>query len=370
MRIDTLLAAAIFSLTLLLVLARPRELAEAWWAAAGGLLVLVLGLVTPRQAWRIIRLAEDALVFLIGMMILSALAERAGFFEWAATLAARAGGGRVLRLYVFVFLVGTVITATLSLDATAIVLTPIIYGMVVRLRLRPLAFMFAISAIANTASLFLPISNLTNLLLYGALNLDFFRFALVMLLPALLAVLTNIVVFVLLFRRDLRGGYQPEPGGFTPKDRAFFRLATVWLGVVLAGVFAASAAELPVGPVALGGGLLLLAVSWARGWAPAGPVLRAVSWQLIVLVLGLFLVVQGVENAGLAGLIQRAFDAAAPGDRLWQIAATALGTTLGANLITNIPMTIVTPSAVGPLTREGMLRPASAYAALLGTNIG
>ncbi|HEU5422701.1 MAG TPA: SLC13 family permease, partial [Nitrolancea sp.] len=342
MRIETPLAAVIFTLTLLLVLARPRELAEAWWAAAGGLLVLLLGLVTPQQAWRILRLAEDALVFLIGMMILSALAERAGFFEWTAGLAARAGGGKVLRLYIFVFLVGAVITATLSLDATAIVLTPIIYGMVVRLRLRPLAFMFAISAIANTASLFLPISNLTNLLLYGALGLDFFHFALVMLLPALLAVLTNIVVFILIFRHDLRGGYPREAGGFAPKDRAFFRLASIWLGLVLAGVFTVSALGLPVGPVALGGGLLLLAVSWARGWAAPGPVLRAVSWELIVLVLGLFLVVQGVENAGLAGLIQRAFDAAAPGAQLLQIAATALGTTLGANLINNIPMTIVT----------------------------
>jgi arsenical pump membrane protein len=96
--------------------------------------MLALGLISPGQAWSIIRLAQDALIFLIGMMLLSAIAEQAGFFDWAAWLAGRAGRGSMLRLYVVVFPTGTVITATLSLDATAIPLSAAI-GMWASLKL-------------------------------------------------------------------------------------------------------------------------------------------------------------------------------------------------------------------------------------------
>ncbi|MCA1728959.1 MAG: arsenic transporter, partial [Actinobacteria bacterium] len=156
---QTILAGLILVATLTLVLIRPKGVSEAWWAVLGGLLTLILGLVSLRQAGSILLETQDALVLLVGMMALSAVAEKAGFFDWAASLSARAGGGSVLKLYGFVFLVGTLITATLSLDATAIVLTPIVYGMVVRLRLSPLPFMFACVYTANTASLFLPVSN-------------------------------------------------------------------------------------------------------------------------------------------------------------------------------------------------------------------
>jgi arsenical pump membrane protein len=131
---ETAAAGAIFVVTLALVLTRPRGIAEAWWAAGGGLLMLALGLVSPGQVWSIIRLAQDALIFLIGMMLISAIAEQAGFFDWVASLAGRAGRGSVLRLYLFVFLTGTVITATLSLDATAIPLSAAI-GMWASLKL-------------------------------------------------------------------------------------------------------------------------------------------------------------------------------------------------------------------------------------------
>lgn len=157
-------------------------------------------------------------------------------------------------------------TATLSLDATVIVLTPIVYGMVVRLRLWPLPFMFACIYTANTASLFLPVSNLTNLLLYDAFDLSFVRFGLVMLLPATLAVLANALVFVVLFRNGLRGLYEPEPAPFVPEAPAFFRLAAGGIAGVFAVFFLSPILGLPIGPVALAGSVLVVAVARARGW--------------------------------------------------------------------------------------------------------
>ena len=367
---NAVIAILVLLVTLLLVLLRPRKLPAALPAAAGGLIVLTLQLVSLHQAWEIIRFAQDALVFLIGMMIVSAVVERAEFFEWSATLAARAGRGSVRRLYLFVFLIGTLITATLSLDATAIVLTPIVYAMAIRLKLRPLPFMFACGFVANTASLFMPISNLTNLLIYRALDFGFLRFSLIMFIPAVAAVATNAALFSYLFRFDLVGHYTVSDEPFQPANRAFFQLSVAGLVIILLAIFAASVVHLPIGPISLAGGIVLLLLTWSRGWTPFGGTMRAVSWNLIVLVLGLFLVVQAVENTVLAGIFTDALHALAPGDSFLQLLSIALGSTLGANLINNIPMTIVASSALRPALAAGTVHPAAGYAALLGTNIG
>lgn len=193
-----------------MVLARPWGLSRAWWAALGGVTVLITGLVPSLEAVDVLSETADPLALLVGMMFLSAVADKAGFFDWSASLAIRAGRGRGGRLFVLVFVVGCLVSAVLSLDATAIVLTPIVYGAVSRLELEPLPFMFACVYAANTASLFLPVCNLTNLLAHDAFGLGFARYALIMLLPATLAVLTNLLVFDWLFRKDL-GAFTTRP---------------------------------------------------------------------------------------------------------------------------------------------------------------
>lgn len=368
---SALLAGAILAATLALVLTRPRDIGEAWWAVLGGGLTLVLGLVSFEEAWEILRETEDALILLVGMMALSAVAEKAGFFDWAASLTARAGRGRVFLLYGFVFLVGTLVTTTLSLDATAIVLTPIVYGMVVRLRLSPLPFMFACVYTANTASLFLPISNLTNLLAYDRFDLGFVRFGLVMLLPGLLAVITNFAIFAFLFRNDLRGSYDMDKGsGFSAENRAFFGVAAAGIAGVLVAFFIAPLFGVPIGLVALAAGAMAVAMSRIAGWVTLREVARSISWGIIFLVVGLFLVVRAVQNAGLAGLAETAFVAAAPGDSLFQILGIVFGSALGSNVINNVPMTVLSLATLEPLVANGTLDLVVVYAVVVGTSIG
>ncbi len=367
---SALLAVFILVATLTLVLTRPKNIGEAWWAVVGGGLTLVLGLVSPLQAWEIMLETQDALILLVGMMALSAVAEKAGFFEWAASVAARAGGGRVFRLYGFVFLVGTLVTATLSLDATAIVLTPIVYGMVVKLRLSPVPFMFACVYTANTASLFLPISNLTGLIAYNKFDLDFLRFGVVMFIPATLAVLVNFLIFARLFRNDLLGSYRDEGLAFVPKDTWFFATATAGIAGVLIAFFVAPFFGIPIGLVAIAAGAIVVLASWLRGWVTLGEVAGSISWGIIALVIGLFLVVQGVENVGLALLAERAFVAAAPGESLLQILGITAGAALGSNVVNNVPMTVLSLGAIEPLISEGTLGVAAVYATVVGTSIG
>lgn len=357
-----MLAGGLLAATVLLVLVRPGGVGEAWWGAAGGALALALGLVGPGEALGALGEMREAFMLLAGMVLLGGVAGRAGFFEGVAALAARAGGGRTGRLFLMVFLAGSAVTAVLSLDATAVVLTPVVCAMVARLGLPLLPFAFACVYAANTASLFLPVSNLTNLLAYDALDLGFLRFAAVMLLPGALAVAANAAVLGALFRRELAGGYRLC--GFEPENPAFLRLSAAALAGVLVALPAASALGVPAGPVALAGGAGLAAAALARGWMGTGEAVRCVPWGLLALVAGLFVVVRAAGDAGLARLPEQLLLRLSAEGGLAGLLGVAAVAALGSNLINNLPLLALSLEAAG---RAG--EPA-VYALLLGTDIG
>lgn len=365
---EALLAGTALTVTLVMVLLRPWGLSRAWWAALGGGAVVLTGLVEPEQAFGVLSEVADPLVLLVGMMALSVLAEKAGLFDWAASLAVRAGGGQAGRLFVLVFAIGCLVTAVLSLDATAVVLTPIVHGAVSRLGLKPLPFMFACVYAANTASLFLPVSNLTNLLAYNAFDLGFGRYALVMFLPATLAVLANLAVFRLLFGKDLRGSYDRTVPRSVPENPAFFRATAAVVAGILPAFFFAPLVGVPVGAIALAAGALLAVVARTAGWVGPGEVVRSISWDVLVLVVGFFLVVRAAEGAGLGALAERAYASVAPGDGLPQILAVAFATALGSNVLNNLPMTLLALDAAESVIPGG--QPALVYATVVGTGVG
>src|SRR5215212_1950614 len=141
--------------------------------------------------------------------------------------------------------------------------------------------MFACVYAANTASLFLPVSNLTNLLAHEAFGLGFARYALIMLPPATLAVLTNVLIFAWLFRKDLRGSYDPTVARFDVRNRAFFRLTTGVVLGVLAVFFFAPLVGLPAGAVALVMAAPAMGAALALGWMRPREVICSVSWEVL-----------------------------------------------------------------------------------------
>ena len=127
----------------------------------------------------------------------------AGLFAAAGDAMARASRGSPRRLLVGVFAVASVITAALSLDATVVLLTPVVFATAYRIGVRPKPHVYACTHLANSASLLLPVSNLTNLLAYGSSGLSFGRFTALMLLPWLVVCVAEWLGLRLFFRRDL-----------------------------------------------------------------------------------------------------------------------------------------------------------------------
>ncbi|MGN8554714.1 UNVERIFIED_CONTAM: SLC13 family permease [Microbacterium sp. SLM126] len=142
------------------VLFRPFRLPEPFWAMAGAVLLCVAGLLPWRDALQAVARGNDVYLFLAGMMLISELARKTGLFDHVAALAVRSARGSARRLFVLVYGFGIAVTAFMSNDATAVVLTPAVLAATRAARVRhPLPYLYACAFIANAASFVLPISN-------------------------------------------------------------------------------------------------------------------------------------------------------------------------------------------------------------------
>src|SRR6266540_144094 len=244
--------------TLAFAVVRPRGLPEAVAAVPAAALAVALGILPAGRALRELRDLGPTIGFLAAVLVLAELCEREGLFEAAGHWMAGASMGRPVRLLSLVFAVGAAVTVVLSLDATVVLLTPVVFQTAARLRLRPKPQVYACTHLANSASLLLPVSNLTNLLAFRASGLSFVRFGALMWLPWLAAITVEWLALRSFFASDLvgRGTVSPEPrAGGAP------RYAVAVLAVTLAGFGVASLLGVEEALVAALGALALLAVA-------------------------------------------------------------------------------------------------------------
>lgn len=357
----------VFILTLALIFLKPKNLHEAWATVIGGSLMLLLGLETVGQAMETVTQGFDVLLFLFALMLFSGLLDKARFFEWAAVHAAKAANHSGVTLFRNVFLLGAAITAFLSLDTTAIILTPIVLSFVRRLNLEPRPFLLACAFVSNTGSLLLPVSNLTNLMFQSAFRFQFASFASIMLLPQIVSIAANYWLLKVIFRNDIPARYESEdipPPHSVIQDKPFFLGACASLVLVLIGYFIASLAGIPAYAIALAGSLMLLVWGLVRkqlDWS----LHKEIAWSLFPFVIGLFVVVRAVQNLGIASFAETAMNLC-HGNQLYEILLTSAGAGFGSNIINNIPMALL---SITILKAAHASTPAQ-YGALLGCNLG
>ncbi len=366
----------IFIATLGAIIARPWRISEAAAAGAGAVFMLLGGFLGPVEALRVLAGEWNIYGFFLGLMTISAIADRAGIFEALARQTGRLAKGSGRNLLIGVFLAGALVTAFLSNDATALILTPAIYTLVTRLRLPPLPYMFACTFIADTASFLLPVSNPINILILNNLGAGpgvgglgaYLRY---LLLPALFCILANAAIFLFLFRSDLRRTYHigdlPEA---RPVSEGFFRFTLAALGLIAVAYVAFSALQLPLSIVSLSGAALLVLGSRRYkllDWKTLG---REISWPLFLFISGMFVIIRGVENLGVTAWFGRELLSLAGSSPVKAALLTSAGSALGANLINNVPMALVMVSAIRSAGTAGPLYPVLVYAAIIGCDLG
>jgi arsenical pump membrane protein len=326
------------------VITRPFRWPEAIWAALGAALLLVCGLLPPGAALGAVGKGMDVYLFLIGMMLLSETARAEGLFDWVAATAVNRAGKSPARLFLLVYAAGVVITTFLSNDATAVVLTPAVYAAARKAKAEPLPLLFACALIANAASFVLPISNPANLVLYGGHMPPLGQWLGSFALPSLASIVVTFVALRFVERRQLAGACEcdVDRDAMTGGGKA----ALAGIGATALLLVAMSALDRPLGlPTCLAGVATMLGVCLLRRKAPIETI-RCVSWRVLPLVAGLFVLVEALDRTGVIGHVANTL-------RAWANdpvqGAVAAGTILafGSNLMNNLPAGLIASTAVG-----------------------
>jgi arsenical pump membrane protein len=354
----------IVAVSIALMLTRPRGIPEVWWISGGALLLIVLRLVPLKLAGQAVAKGSDVYLFLTGMMLLSELAREQGVFDWVASVAVRGANGSCSRLFLLVYGVGTLVTIFMSNDATAVVLTPAILTAVRKAKVSPLPYLFVCALIANAASFVLPISNPANLVVFhtgmpplGTWLADFG-------FPSLLSIVVTFFVMRFMFREDLCKSIDCEVEDTKLSGNG--KLVLAGLALMIAVLLTASALKKDLGLPTCLAALVITAVVSIKARSNPINLAREVSWATLLLVAGLFVMVDAVESQGALNLTQQ-----------WLAWASHLGQNFGAfvvgfvvgvanNIVNNLPLGLIAGGTIQAAHAKGLL----ANAVLIGVDLG
>ncbi|MEE7475195.1 arsenic transporter [Methylobacterium hispanicum] len=337
---------SIAALATLGVILRPFAWPEAIWATLGAVLLVVLGLMPWSVALEGVAKGTDVYLFLVGMMLLSEVARKEGLFDWLAAHAVRAARGSATRLFTLVYLVGTVVTVFLSNDACAVVLTPAVFAATKAAGVKqPLPYLFICAFIANAASFVLPISNPANLVVFAEHMPPLGRWLATFTLPSLLAIVATYVVL----RLTQNGALRAETVATDVETPALGRGGTIAaVGILATGaaLIGASAAGIELGLPTFVAGLATTLVVVAVNRGGLVEVARDVSWSVLPLVAGLFVLVEALEKTGVLGMLAAMLRRAAEADPAATAWAGGALVAFGSNLVNNLPAGLLAGAAV------------------------
>ncbi len=364
---ETAITWSIAGLTALGVVTRPFRWPEAVWAILGAALLLAFRLIGLADVWAGVSKGFDVYLFLIGMMLLSELARREGLFDWVAAVATSHARGSPRRLFVLVYIVGVVVTVFLSNDATAVVLTPAVYAACRAARVKdPMPYLLVCAFIANAASFVLPISNPANLVIFAGGEMPpLSRWMQTFLLPSIVSIIVTFACLYWTQRRALAEDAIARDVG-QPALSHSARLAGWGLIVTALILIGASAMNLDLGIPTFAAGVLTTIVVLALTRQSPMETVRGISWSVLPLVAGLFVIVQAVDHTGLTALLSDRLAALAAQSQAQAVGAAGLSVAIVSNLVNNLPAGLFAGSAV----QAAHVPDSIAGAVLIGVDLG
>ena len=357
----------IVAASILLMLMRPRGIAEVYWIGAGAVLLVMLRLVPLRLAGQAVAAGTDVYLFLTGMMLLSEVARDFGVFDWMALVAEQHANGSAVRLFTLVYLVGTLVTIFMSNDATAVVLTPAVLVAVRRAKAEPLPYLFACALIANAASFVLPISNPANLVVFRGHMPPLVDWIKSFALPSALSIVSTYFVTRWCFRKELgtRLPMSQERTHLTGNGR----LALAGVAAVALVLMVVSAMKIDLGLPTCICALVITAAITTRARVNPLKIARGVSWSVLPLVAGLFILMEAIVSVG---ALRYTSAALAWAERLPPVlGALVIGAAVGFgnNVINNLPLGLIAGSTLNSAHVQGVIQNAVMIGVDLGPNL-
>src|ERR1700733_6781534 len=347
------------------VIIRPFNVSEAVWAVAGAALLIVLGLISPARALTGVVKGTDVYLFLVGMMLLAEIARCEGLFDCRAALATRHARGSAFRLFVLIYGVGTLVTVFLSNDAPAVVLPPA-EAAARRAAKAPQRWPYLLlcAFVANAASFVLPISNPANLVIYGSHMPPLLQWLPRYLLPSAVSIVVTYLALRWMQRRTLAQNLAKEVPMLALS--AGGKTAAASIAVAAGVLLAASAKDIQLGLPTFAAGLATAVIVLLPRPRQTWSVLKDVSWGVLPLVAGLFVLVEALAETGVIAALGATLRQTATVSVTGAAWASGLAVGFGSNLANNLPVGLI----AGSVVQSGDVADQITRSVLIGVDLG
>lgn len=371
-----LIAMILFLVTLLFVIWQPKGLGIGWTATVGAILALLFGMVSLSDIPIVWGIVWNATFAFIAIIIISLLLDESGFFRWIALHVARLAGGNANKLFVYVVLLGALVSAFFANDGAALILTPIVIAILTSLRFSPattLAFIMAAGFIADTASLPLVVSNLVNIVSVDFFDVSFNRYAEVMIPVNLVSVFVSLAVLYFFYRQDIPKNYdlaELESPQSAIVDKPTFITGWAVLALLLVGFFVLEPMGVPISAIAGVGTMILILVASMGKKLSIVPVIKNAPWAIVVFSLGMYLVVYGLKNQGLTDYLTILLNSFSEQGILVATVGTGFLSAILSSLMNNMPTVLIQALAIESTQTSGLVREAMIFANVIGCDLG
>jgi arsenical pump membrane protein len=375
-----ILALCILALTVTLSLLRPSigrfRIEPAGAAILGAILTLAAGLLQKATLFRSLQFLSMPILTIISLMVITLVAERAGFFRLIAWRIAKAANGNGIKLFTYLFFTGTITGTLFTNDAAVLIFTPMVFELIEEIEeeswraVNKIPYYFAVLYVANLVGAFI-ISNPINIVVSRWFHIGFVDYAHWMMLPAVMSMVITYFGMRVFFRRSIPKKCRVEPKTKPKMDnRNFLLTCGLVLLLVLFGFFTEQWTGISVAYIAAAGALVLIVVNLTLGRGSLMPVIKGVGWDVIIFVIGIFIVVNGLRTTGFTDIIgDLIMKSLIPGINLTTYVTGFIGAGFSA-IMNNHPVADMMAMAIRDLPLADTSLRILAFSALIGGDLG